>query len=342
MWRRSRCRPIWPTCGSKRSMSTAAALVISFADGRLATIDRSDQLQMRQRTRRRGHPRDVPGSGGLIWLGGTEGVTRFDGSHFATPRGTESLCPSRSEHRRRSGAPCGSARSHATRAKTSRPPSKTRRPRSGTLLRFIGRSPDPRCSAQSAVRDPMVASVHEPRCRYILIRLRARSRAQGACPGGGGDCQRAVPEPVMQARRRTERPRVRLHRADAHHPARRASRYRLEGSTRRVPPVQAAGAYTGVPPGSSRFQVMAATARATGVSAAELARRRTGVLSHVVVLRDSRARRSASWATTWRLHLICLRRQFFACRTPSSAAIHDTLLQSLVASHCSARRSRGD
>jgi len=324
-------------------------LWISFSDGQLATIDRSDQVQIQAIQHGAGVYRAMfQDSKGLIWLGGTEGVTRFDGSRFATWRGTESL-PSESISNivedqggtlwlgTQSGVMRMTREDFEAAIEDASTPLRHGFYDSSDGIagtpRWFGkqsavRGPDGRLwfltSRGVAILDPLGAPDRAPKAPVQVEAVIANGQSQ---------------EPVnaMALPSRTERLEFQYTVPTLTSPGKTRFRYRLEGfdtewvlaGTRRQ------AFYTGVPPGEYRFQVMAGNSQGDwGVPAAELALvvepafyrtswfYATAVLAVIGIL-----------ATTWRLHLIRLRRQFsfvLAERLRLSREIHDTLLQSLV------------
>jgi signal transduction histidine kinase/ligand-binding sensor domain-containing protein len=354
-WRRGRVEPV-ALPESLANMRIEALYVdrslhlwISFSDGRLATIDRTDHLEVRDIDRSAGVYRPMfQDSKGVMWLGGTEGITRFDGTRFATWRGNESL-PAESISNiveDQSGTLWFGTQSGVMRLTRDDFEAGVTDP-SGALRHGFYDSSDgiagtPRWfGKQSAVRGPdgrlwfltsRGISILDP---LALPETVLTAPVQVEAVIANGESQEPVSGTALPSR--TERLEFQYSVPTLTSPAKTRFRYRLAGfdtdwvlaGTRRQ------AFYTGVPPGEYRFQVMAGNSQGDwGVPAAELA----------LIVRPAFYR--TSWfyatvvlavigivATTWRLHLIRVRRQFsfvLAERLRLSREIHDTLLQSLV------------
>jgi signal transduction histidine kinase/ligand-binding sensor domain-containing protein len=354
-WRRGRVEaiPLPAELGRMRIealyMDRSLRLWISFSDGRLATLDRADHVQVHTLERGAGVYRPMfQDSKGFMWLGGSEGVTRFDGTRFATWRGTESL-PAESilnivEDQNGTlwlGTPSGVMR--MTREDFESASEDPAAPlRHGFYDSSDGITGTPRWfGKQSAVRGPdgrlwfltsRGISILDP---LALPERVPSAPVQVEAVIANGESQEPVSGMALPSR--TERLEFEYSVPTLTSPAKTRFRYRLEGfdtdwvlaGTRRQ------AFYTGVPPGQYRFQVMAGNSQGDwGVPAAEM----------MIVVKPAFYR--TSWfyatavlaiigivATTWRLHLIRVRRQFsfvLGERLRLSREIHDTLLQSLV------------
>jgi signal transduction histidine kinase/ligand-binding sensor domain-containing protein len=324
-------------------------LWISFSDGRLATIDRTERVTLHNLERGGGVYRPIfQDSKGLIWLGGTEGITRYDGTRFATWRGTDSL-PAESISNiveDQNGILWLGTQSGVMRMTREDFEAAIEDPsaplRHGFYDSSDGITGTPRWfGKQSAVRGP------DGRLWFLTSRgtsILDPMALPDRVPSGpvqleaviaNGESQEPVNGKSLPAR--TERLEFEYSVPTLTSPAKTRFRYRLEGfDTDWVlagPRRQAF--YTGVPPGQYRFQVMAGNSQGDwGVPAAEM----------MLVVKPAFYR--TSWflasavlaiigivATTWRLHLIRVRRQFsfvLGERLRLSREIHDTLLQSLV------------
>jgi len=322
---------------------------VSFSDGRLATIDRNHHFELRPLQRNAGvyHPM-FQDSKGFLWLGGTEGLTRFDGTTFATWRGTDTL-PAESILNiveDQSGTLWLGTQSGVMRmtradfdAAVADPPAPLRHGFYDSSDGIVG---TPRWfGKQSAVRGPdgrlwfltsRGVSVLDP---LALPDRVASAPVQVEAVIANGDSREPVNEMALPSR--TERLEFEYSVPTLTSPAKTRFRYKLEGfdtdwvlaGTRRQ------AFYTGVPPGRYRFQVMAGNSQGDwGVPAAELA-----LVLNPVFYRTTWFYGTAVLAligivaTTWRLHLMRVRRQFsfvLGERLRLSREIHDTLLQSLV------------
>jgi signal transduction histidine kinase len=322
---------------------------ISFSDGRLATIDRTNTLQVHALHPGAGLYRPMfQDSKGIMWLGGTEGLTRFDGTRFATWRGTESL-PAESilsivedhEGMLWLGTQSGVMRMSRDdfEAAANDPPAPLRH---GFYDASDGIAGTPRWfGKQSAVRGPdgrlwfltsRGVAILDP---LALPERMTTAPAQVEAVIANGQLQEPVNAMALPSR--TERLEFDYSVPTLTSAAKTRFRYRLEGfdtdwvlaGTRRQ------AFYTGVPPGTYRFQVMAGNSQGDwGMPAADLL-----LVVNPAFYRTSWFLASAILAimgivaTTWRVHLIRVRRQFSSVlgeRLRLSRDIHDTLLQSLV------------
>lgn len=354
-WRGGRVEPV-PLPDDLAHMRIEALYVdrslrtwISFSDGRLATIDRSNLLQVHALERGAGVYRPMfQDSKGFMWLGGSQGLTRFDGTTFDTWRGTESL-PAESILNiveDQSGTLWLGTQSGVMRVTAADFEAAVKDPSAPLRHGFYDSSDGiigtPRWfGKQSAVRGPdgrlwlltsRGVSILDPR---ELPDRAASAPVQVEAVIANGESMEPAASMTLPAR--TERLEFDYSVPTLTSPAKTRFRYRLAGfdtdwvlaGTRRQ------AFYTGVPPGEYRFQVMAGNSQGDwGVPAAEVklvvkpAFYRTSWFFAVAALAVV-----GVVATTWRVHFVRVRRQFsyvLAERLRLSREIHDTLLQSLV------------
>ncbi|OFW29432.1 MAG: hypothetical protein A3H97_17305 [Acidobacteria bacterium RIFCSPLOWO2_02_FULL_65_29] len=327
----------------------AARTWLSFTDGRVATIDQDDGVEIHDVGESAGVYRAIyQDAQGIVWLGGSEGLTRYQGDRFTTLHRTEAF-PADSISgivQDEAGFLWLGTASGIIRIATADFDRAVTAPSSGLRHGFYdtsdgiagtprsfgkqgaARAPDGRLwfvtSRGVSILDPRVLSGTPTIAPVGIESVIANGRPMEARAG-------------MSLPARTERLEFDYGMPTLTSPLKTRFRYRLEGvDTDWV----LAGArrqafYTGVAPGRYRFHVMA------GNSDGEWAQPGAALMLSVEpafyqttwFLLGSALALVAIVGSTWRLHLRRVRKQFAIVlgeRVRLSREIHDTLLQSLV------------